>query len=349
MQNDELKELLAKQGHFMAIGVAVLVIVGTYFMAHDAKVEKSLKKIRGDRDKIKSISSRKPELPPEIDSVLALVKGNWEKEFVLTAAPGQEALYPPGQYDFDYEIAPADRWISPPVGLELTIGRESIEVAWEIPEGEPGKNMATIGGYHLIKTWKDGGKNQQKVIVINDEDETSHQDTEVETRLDYSYKIRTFATNVQAKGGKTVDFRGRKIVVSEFTEEKTGQILPQFKIKLLGVANDRSTGKKTAILRLEKWEKGDWRQTSCQIKEGDPIKAEEYNKDLKAKVSFNPGWTLTQVAPKVKKKEPYEKTVRIVKADGSVEVKKVKETRLIMTSGIRYKDDKGKTVTLFSR
>ncbi len=224
--------------------------------------------------------------------------------------------------------------ISSPTNLELTMGKKSIKVTWEIPEVP--ENYAEISGYLLMKTWKEDLKTQQKVIQIQGKNKTSYKDTDVENEVNYSYKVCSFTAN-EVKGKKAISFLEQKIVLSPFTKEKTGQIIPKFKIRILGMAKDRN-GENIAILGLKKWEKGKWLQVTCQVKEGEYIKAP----------NFDPKWKLLKIAPMVKRKKIFVVMRRVLVGQQLI-VRKVNEARLITTSGIRYLDEEGKIITLFSR
>lgn len=355
MDNEKVKEVLLRYGHWMGLGAAVLVIAVTFFISKNVKAEKGLKQVRGIKKKI-SVKMRPTPPPTEsLPDYLALMRRNWKNTFEVTAAPGQDSFYPAAKHKFVHEPPPDELWINSPSDLELNVGRESISLSWESPSvltDEKGneRQMTSIDGYQLVKEWKDKrSKKKRRKIFSLGEDETSFDDEKVETRVVYEYKLRAYSMNTKAKGGSLTKFNNKDVVVSEYTDEKNGEILPLYKIKLLGVAGN------TAFLELEKWEKGDWRRTTCRIKKGTKIEAKAVIKGIDEIVHFNPGWTLVNLATKIKRISTSSRKVVARDKEGNIlfdERKRpryeiVKERRPYYTPGVKYRDEKGDVITLY--
>ncbi|HPY75800.1 MAG: fibronectin type III domain-containing protein [Planctomycetes bacterium] len=351
---EDFKKILIKFGGWIALSVSVLMIIGAFISTADSQTEKKIKEIEKDYNYIlkemKNQEVHVKELPPFLD----IVRKTWEKDTQKLAIVKQDFIYETAKEIFRQGVAPSFQWINLPSNFQINIEREKIDLSWSAPDkliGDDGeyKDLADVAGYHLIKEWKADNKIQRDIIRLQ---ETSYEDTEIEPKVTYSYKVRCWTNNTEAKGGEALTKQDitefnlpKNIIVSKYTERKSGSILPLYDLVLKGVAGN------TAFIELMKWEKGDWRKVSARIRKGEKIEKRAYIKELQKSIYFNPGWKLIGIRPNVKRS--YMKEVRQLKIDPITKIpvkdidgKLVYETKeekvFYNTAAIRYQDEKGK-------
>ncbi len=261
-----------------------------------------------DKDRFKNVKLREEtELliyqNPQSDELIRLnrylLDDAYPEEIYPYRRIGQDFFYEKGKIEYNKAQPPSQQWVNVPSNLALQVDREKISVSWEVPEtpidpatGKENK-LSEITGYQLYKRWKNiDGKSEEKIIDLLGITNTAYEDTTVESKIDYYYKVRSYTENEEAQGGKPDTIDGKKVIASEYTTEQKGTILPSYRIRLTGILGD------SALIELLKWEKGDWRMTSLRLKKGQKIEKKEWNKDLQKLIDFSPGWVLTKINPK---------------------------------------------------
>jgi len=241
----------------------------------------------------------------------AILEDVYPQEIAIYTRMGQEYFYEEMQIKFKEAFPPTQQWIAMPKNVTIQVDREKITLSWDAPEAPldaagKEKKLTDIAGYHLQKRWNADGKDQEEIIPLEGVTTTTYEDTKVESKIDYLYALRSYTLNTEAQGGKLVDFDAKKVVVSQYTPEQKGTILPSYRMKLLGVSED------TAFLELSKWEKGDWRTISLYLKKGQKIERKVYVKELKRMVDFSPGWKLVSVNSKAIQEMEITKHIMII-------------------------------------
>lgn len=354
MNQLDAKQILVEFGHWIALGVSVVLVGVALLVGGDVKSKKEQKKIQKSLDRLtRAMKSNKAKLK-SIPDYYKISQGNWTLATKAEQGPLNEYLYQKAKITFKHAVPPTHQWINKPEGISVEVDREKITVSWDVPpalfdsKGKQ-KEKTNIVGYHLMKRWMADGRRFEKIEEIKSEDKTSFEDTRVEAKIKYYYKVRAFSDNTEAKGGELINFNGKKIVVSDYTNEKHGKILPLYRLKLLGIAGN------TAIIQLSKWVKGEWRKTICHIKKREKIAKKVYIEKV-GSVNFDPDWTLkylnaraTKVRIRIVKKPRIDsKTGKpVVDERKRIIYDSIKKREKYINPVIGYIDDKGKRYKVY--
>lgn len=344
----EIQKYVVSYGHWIALFVSVCIILVTVKSSFDNSIKVQCDKAnRQLNNLIKQMESKVPQ-EEKIPEYLKDIDSIWCKDDKQITSLSHDFIYEKAKERYIHGVAPTNQYINKPTNLQLTTDREKINITWDEPEEleKDGKTqkLPEIGGYHLKKTWKEDGKDMTKVIAV---EETSYEDTSIVPKVEYNYEVRCWTDNIDAKGGykETDKALNQDIICSDYTEKKTGSILPVYELTIKGVTKD------SALIELKKWEKGDWRTTSLMVKKGEKIAKRDYNKDLQKQIFFDPGWTLVAVKTAVKrvrevtKKEldidPITNQVRLDENNKFKYIEKVEKQQYTVPA-IQYRDEKGK-------
>ena len=369
MKQINIKAAFIEFGHFIALGVSILIVLTTLIFGGGVKGgEKALKDAQKNKKKLQeNLDSSRPETAT-VGDFLGMLQKNWEQTIPLEKAPSHDSFYEPPKIKFIIPVPPAQQWINGSENITVDVQMEKLTVKWDEPTDLSDKDPAVIDGYFLIRRWEDRGKKGEKIIEFIGKASTLYDDIHVESKIAYYYKVCAYTENKEAKGGEKFDYRGQELVLSEETKEKLsgqsktagdwikdlvvskktkevkGAILPSFKLELNGVA-----GNDMAMLRLAKWEKGSWRSTICRIKEGEKIKVVGFVSGI-GKIDWDPGWTLVRVNPReeITRIKTISKLVMdasgkkpVRKDDGQFLYKVVEVPYKDYTYAIEYVDEKG--------
>ena len=343
----EIQKYVVSYGHWIALVVSICIILFTVKSSFDNNIQVQCDKAnRQLQSLIKQMESKVPQ-EEKLPEYLKDIDSIWCKNDAAITTLPLDFIYEKAKETYHFGVAPTNQYINKPSNLQLATDREKINITWDEPEEleKDGKSqkLPEIGGYHLRKTWKENGKPMTKVIAL---EETSYEDTAIEPKVEYTYDVRCWTDNIDAKGGtrETDKVMNQDIICSDYTEKKTGSILPVYELTIKGVAKD------SAFLELRKWEKGDWRSTSLTVKKGEKIVKRDYNKELQKQIFFDPGWTLVAVKTsvkrvrEVKKKEldidPITNQVRLDENNKFKYIEKV-EKQQYTGPAIQYSDEKG--------
>jgi hypothetical protein len=324
MDQQDAKKMLIEYGHWGSLGASILLILLTLVLGGDPKakktqadIEKALQDLQVAKDKTTVALEKLPDY-------LGKIKANWGSVGEAKKGPGQDYFYQKADIKYKYAASPTHQWINKPGDLTLQVDREKLVLAWSKPsrvyaEGKE-QEMTEIVGYHLKREWGPANKRKHKIVDLKEDSTTEYEDTNVESKVEYSYQVRAYTENIKAKGGEKITFEGKEILVSEYTSEKKGAILPVYKMQLLGASEDM------AVIKIFKWVKGDWRSVIKHIKKGGKIEGTAHFPEL-GKVEFTPGWTLKYLNPK-----------HIITRDRSIKVLRLDE------NGRPVKNDKGEYI-----
>jgi hypothetical protein len=350
--------------------VAFFLLLGGSFV----KAERNLRDAKKEKAALEgALQNSRPETQTLPDFMSHLQK-NWEQTVTLEKSPGYESLYEAGKFSFEHQVPPEDQWMKDCENLTVEVDMEKISVKWDAPVLTE-KKLTEINGYFLSRRWENRGKKDAKILEMKGVDTVSYEDTQIEPKVEYHYKVCAYTENKKAKGGVKMDSKGpevilhsetkeklesqkqkvadwiKELVVSKWTPEKKGAILPSFKLELLGLA-----GGDTAMLKLMKWEKGGWRSIPCMIKTGEKIKVSGYITGYPGKVEWDPGWRMVAINEReeVMKMKPLKKMVLDPKTTLPVQnpngpgwlYQYTEEPYKDYTISIEYVDDKGDKVKL---
>lgn len=369
MNNLDPQELLLQFGHWVVVGVSVIVIIGVLALGGDERAEKALELAEKNFTQLKASANNSSDKNNELPDYLKQLKNNWRLHKKTLSAPTQDSFYEKAKITFKHAVPPTRQWISKPQNLELEVGRESINISWDPPPPLPGKEMTETAGYFLLKRWEIKGQKYTKIFEFSEID-NSYQDKKVESKIDYFYKVAAYTENKKAKGGTKIhlpvadlvlsddtkerlaDYKKirnlsrwvkQDIVTSALTPEKKGHILPLYDIQLLGIGGD------VAFIKLLKWEKGKWRSAVCRIRKGDKIMYRGKIPEI-GRVNWNPGWTIKYVNLRSKKLVVRKVKEAVKDKNGRVQIDRetkqiiyrfVDKKEIYRVPAIGYVDDKG--------
>ena len=344
----EIQKYVVSYGHWIALAVSICIILITVKSSFDNSTKVQCDKANRQLEKL--INKMEGNVPQEekMPEYLKIVSSIWCKDDKLITALSHDFLYEKAKERFIKGVAPTNQYINNPMNIQLKTDREKIDITWDEPEEKvaDGKTqkLPEIGGYHLKKTWMVDGKETTKMIAV---EETSYEDTAIEPKIVYTYQVRCWTDNIEAKGGYLEKDEATKqdIICSDYTEKKSGSVEPSYKINIKGVTKD------SALLEILKWEKGDWRSTSLMVKKGEKISKRDYNKDLQKQIFFDPGWTLVAVKTAVKRVrevtkreldiDPITNQIRTDENNKFKYIEKVEKQQYTVPA-IQYRDEKGK-------
>ena len=347
----EIQKYVVSYGHWIALVASVCIILFTVKSSFDNRIKVQCDSANRKLEKLINQMNSKVPQEEKVPEYLKTINSIWAKDDTLITALSHDFLYEKANERYIKGVAPTNQYINKPTNLQIALDRERINITWDEPEEleKDGKaqKLPEIGGYHLKKTWKDGKSDKEEKTKIIALDETSYEDTEIEPKVEYTYQVRCWTDNIEAKGGdKEIDKNtNQEIICSKYTETKSGSILPLYELRIKGVTKD------AAFLELRKWEKGDWRSTSLMVKKGEKISKRDYNKDLEKQIFFDPGWKLIDVKPSVKRVREVKKTeldidpiTNQVRMDENNRFKYVEKIVKVpyTVPAIRYEDEKGK-------
>ncbi|BBM83678.1 fibronectin type III domain-containing protein [Candidatus Uabimicrobium amorphum] len=350
MKDMDPKELLVQYGHILAF-VVCIAFNGFWFMkSGDEMAERLITKVDSTQRKLKRKLKEKPKDVKAVADYSKSVVANWSISKEVSQSPGYQSIYPSANITFEHEVPPEDQWINKPSGISIKIGKEKITVNWKRPTTlrKNGKvqQMTKIEGYQLIKNWKDrDGKDRTKEFLFR-YGKTSLVDKKVETKTLYTYKVRAYSYNAEAKGGKEGKIKDKKAILSDFTKTVQGKIKSLYEIELLGVAGD------SAFVKLRRYYRGSNRETTCNIKKGQEIQALNVKvKGLKKRINFTPGWKLINLTTRAQRKKMVKEKVfsHMDKVTKRAVYKTVEKPRLYETPAIIYIDEKKQQVKAYQK
>lgn len=348
MKDMDPKELLVQYGHILAFAICIAFNGFWYMKSGDTQAERLIQKVDSTQRKLQKRLREKPKNDEKIVDYSKDVVANWSISKEVSDAPGYDSIYPSANITFEHEVPPEDQWINLPAGISVDIGKEKITVNWKRPSPlrKDGKTqqMTKIEGYQLIKSWKDRDGKQRNKEYLFDYGRTTLVDKRVETKTLYTYKVRAYSYNTEAKGGKEGKIKDKKAILSEFTKTVQGKIKSLYEIELLGVAGD------SAFIKLRRYYRGSNRETTCNIKKGQEIKALNVKVDgLKKRINFSPGWKLVNLTTRAERKKMVKQQVfsHMDPVTKRAVYKTVETPRVYYAPAIIYIDEKGQQVKAY--
>ena len=197
MDKAQVKQNMIQFGHWIALSASIVILAFVFLFSGNKKAEKEIKRCakvyKKFRKKLKLAQVPKKEVFPYYEQL----KNNWTSSAKAIPGPGQDNIYEGAVLITKEGAAPEQQFMNVPRSFNLNKGDNSINLRWRAPSPYNNKNLPTIDGYILHKSWKnDKGKKQVKIFNLT---KMRFFDKKLKPRVRYYYKVCAYTTNLKAK------------------------------------------------------------------------------------------------------------------------------------------------------